>query len=85
MKPNGIFYVSVDRAAVAETGAFVKQSPQADLATQSGPMLVLNGRLHLRFNLHSMSLKMRNGVGVHRNPWCRLAVLAAAGFRSMRL
>jgi uncharacterized protein YigE (DUF2233 family) len=64
MKPNGIFYVSVDRAAVAETGAFVKQSPQADLATQSGPMLVLNGRLHPRFNLHSTSLKMRNGVGV---------------------
>jgi uncharacterized protein YigE (DUF2233 family) len=39
MKPNGVFYVSVDRAAVGETRAFLKQRPQADLATQSGPML----------------------------------------------
>jgi hypothetical protein len=39
MKPNGVFYVSVDRAAVAETRAFLKQRPQADLATQSGPMI----------------------------------------------
>ena len=43
MKPNGVVYVSVDRAAVAETRAFLKQRPQADLATQSGPMLVING------------------------------------------
>jgi uncharacterized protein YigE (DUF2233 family) len=28
MKPNGVFYVSVDRAAVAETRAFLKQRPQ---------------------------------------------------------
>ena len=37
MKPNGIFY----RAAVTETRAFLKQRPQTDLATQSGPMLVI--------------------------------------------
>src|SRR5258708_1982882 len=64
MKPNGVFYISVDRAAVAETRAFLKQRPQADLATQSGPMLVINGRLHPRFDRHSTSLKARNGVGV---------------------
>ena len=64
MKPNGIFYISADRAAVAETQAFLKQRPQADLATQSGPMLVIDGRLHPRFDRRSTSLKMRNGVGV---------------------
>jgi uncharacterized protein YigE (DUF2233 family) len=64
MKPNGVFYVSRDRAAVVETGAFLKQRPQADLATQSGPMLVVNGRLHPRFDRSSRSLKARNGVGV---------------------
>jgi uncharacterized protein YigE (DUF2233 family) len=64
MKPNGIFYVSADRAAVAETGAFLKQRPRAELATQSGPMLVINGRLHPRFDRRSTSLKARNGVGV---------------------
>jgi uncharacterized protein YigE (DUF2233 family) len=64
MKPNGIFYLSADRAAVAETGAFLKQRPRAELATQSGPMLVINGRVHPRFDRRSTSLKARNGVGV---------------------
>jgi uncharacterized protein YigE (DUF2233 family) len=64
MKPNGVFYISGDRAAVAETRTFLKQRPHADLATQSGPMLVLNGRLHPRFDRNSASLKARNGVGV---------------------
>jgi uncharacterized protein YigE (DUF2233 family) len=64
MKPNGIFYISGGNAAVAETQAFVKQRPQADLATQSGPMLVMNGRLHPRFHPGSTSLKLRSGVGV---------------------
>jgi uncharacterized protein YigE (DUF2233 family) len=64
MKPNGIFFVSGDKAAVAETGAFLKQRPRTDLATQSGPMLVINGRVHPRFDKRSTSLKARNGVGV---------------------
>ena len=64
MKPNGIFYISADRAAVAQTQAFLKQRPQADLATQSGPMLVIDGRLHPRFDRRGTSLKTRSGVGV---------------------
>ena len=64
MKPNGVFYVSGDRAAIAETRAFLKHRPQVDLATQSGPMLVINGRLHPRFDRRSISLKTRDGVGV---------------------
>jgi len=62
--PNGIFYLAAGRAVVAETQAFLKQRPQADLATQSWPMLVINGRLHPRFDRGSTSLKARNGVGV---------------------
>jgi uncharacterized protein YigE (DUF2233 family) len=64
MQPNGVFYISVNGAAVVETRAFLKQRPQAELATQSGPMLVINGRLHPRFDRRSSSLKARNGVGV---------------------
>ncbi|MGZ5398172.1 MAG: phosphodiester glycosidase family protein, partial [Mycobacterium sp.] len=44
--------------------AFLKQRPHTDLATQSGPMLVINGRLHPRFDRRSTSLKTRDGVGV---------------------
>ena len=64
MQPNGIFYIAADSAAVIETGTFLRQRPRADLATQSGPMLVINGRLHPRFNRRSTSLKARTGVGV---------------------
>ena len=64
MKPNGIFYISAGNAAIAETQAFIKQRSQVDLATQSGPMLVTDGRLHPRFNRASTSLKLRSGVGV---------------------
>jgi uncharacterized protein YigE (DUF2233 family) len=64
MKPNGIFYIAAESAVVVETGTFLRQRPRADLATQSGPMLVINGRLHPRFNRRSTSLKPRTGVGV---------------------
>jgi uncharacterized protein YigE (DUF2233 family) len=64
LKPNGIFYVSAGKAAVAETQGFLKHRPQADLATQSGPLLVIDGRLHPRFHQDSNSLKFRDGVGV---------------------
>src|SRR5262245_2060832 len=64
MKPNGVFYIAGSKAAIAETAAFLKQRPHADVATQSGPMLVINGRLHPRFDRYSTSLKARNGVGV---------------------
>jgi uncharacterized protein YigE (DUF2233 family) len=56
--------VSGDRAAIAETRAFLKRRAHVDLATQSGPMPVINGRLHPRFDRRSISLKTRDGVGV---------------------
>jgi uncharacterized protein YigE (DUF2233 family) len=64
LKPNGVFYIAADRAGVVETGVFLRERPRAELATQSGPMLVINGRLHPRFNRRSMSRKPRDGVGV---------------------
>jgi len=64
MKPNGVFYVAGDTAGVLETGSFLKQRPAADFATQSGPMLVVNGRLHPRFARSGGSRKDRSGVGV---------------------
>ena len=64
MKPNGIFYVAGDRAGVLETSAYMKFKPPADFATQSGPMLVIDGKLHPRFTPQGESRKGRNGVGV---------------------
>ncbi len=62
--PNGVFYVAGGRAGVLETQTYLREKPKADYATQSGPMLVINGRLHPRFLPDSDSRKIRNGVGV---------------------
>lgn len=64
LKPNGVFYVTKDGAGVLETAAYARQKPAAIHATQSGPMLVIDGRLHPRFLADSNSLKIRNGVGI---------------------
>jgi uncharacterized protein YigE (DUF2233 family) len=64
MKPNGVFYIAGGRAGVATTEAFLARAPAAEIATQSGPMLVIDGALHPRFLPHSTSLRRRNGVGV---------------------
>ncbi len=64
LKPNGVFYVAGGAAGVLETGSFLRQRPQADFATQSGPLLVIDGRLHPRFSRKGESRKYRNGVGV---------------------
>ena len=62
--PNGVFYIQDGEAHVAETSAYQSASPDPDFATQSGPMLVINGELHPRFRADSTSFKRRNGVGV---------------------
>ena len=48
---------------VAETEAYLRARPSVDLATQSGPMLVIDGEIHPKFSPGS-SFKRRNGVGV---------------------
>jgi uncharacterized protein YigE (DUF2233 family) len=64
LKPNGVFYAGEGVAGVLETGAFLKQRPSAQFATQSGPMLVIDGKLHPRIARASASAKMRDGVCV---------------------
>jgi uncharacterized protein YigE (DUF2233 family) len=64
MKPNGVFYVAGGKAGVLETGKFARRGLKPDFATQSGPMLVIDGRLHPRFLKDSTSRHRRNGVGI---------------------
>ncbi|MCB8823306.1 phosphodiester glycosidase family protein [Microvirga rosea] len=64
LMPNGIFYVKGYQAGVLETGAYLKRKVRPDFATQSGPMLVINGQIHPQFSEQSSSRKIRNGVGV---------------------
>lgn len=64
LRPNGVLFVAGGRVGVLETREYQRRKPAAEYATQSGPMLVINGRLHPRFSEDSDSLKVRNGVGV---------------------
>ncbi len=70
LMPNGVFWVRGQRAGVMESRRFARLYRRGrlkpDFATQSGPMLVIDGRLHPRFRAASDSLKIRNGVGVRR-------------------
>jgi uncharacterized protein YigE (DUF2233 family) len=67
LMPNGVFQVHKDGRAEVVMSARWKPSASVRLATQSGPMLVIDGKLHPRFLPDSTSLKTRNGVGVTEN------------------
>lgn len=64
LKPNGVFFIVDDEPRVLETDRFLEQAPVSEFATQSGPMLVIDGTIHPRFLPDSTSRKRRNGVGV---------------------
>ena len=64
MLPNGVFCIGEDRFAVVESRRFGESPPECRHATQSGPLLVMDGALHPRFLEDSTSRYIRNGVGV---------------------
>jgi uncharacterized protein YigE (DUF2233 family) len=64
MKPNGVFWVGDGIAGVTETSRYLANPPAARYATQSGPMLVVDGAIHPKILPTGTSEKIRNGVGV---------------------
>jgi uncharacterized protein YigE (DUF2233 family) len=61
--PNGVFAVYPDgHAAVRTSAAFKADAKPAQWASQSGPMLVIDGKLNDQFIDDSNSLKWRSGV-----------------------
>jgi uncharacterized protein YigE (DUF2233 family) len=63
-QPNGVFLVEGDSARVMSTADYAAEMPKPDLATQSGPMLVHEGRITTSavMNPDSSWRKIRNGV-----------------------
>lgn len=74
LKPNGVF--AVDRQGRARVTPSERWRPEADVAfaTQSGPMLVIDGALHPAFDENGPSRYRRNGVGVRPDGAVVLAV-----------
>jgi uncharacterized protein YigE (DUF2233 family) len=62
--PNGVFYIARGKAAVVTADRYFKDKPKPEFATQSGPMLVIDGKLHPGFRAASTELTIRSGVGV---------------------
>jgi uncharacterized protein YigE (DUF2233 family) len=61
--PNGILCLRDGQADVIETLRYIDEKPECVYATQSGPMLVIDGELHPRFLPGGTSRYIRNGVG----------------------
>lgn len=64
LKPNGIFYLTTGKLAVISTTENFVYNKNIEYATQSGPMLVINGAIHPAFKKGSSNLNIRNGVGI---------------------
>ena len=62
--PNGVLCLMEGRAEIVESRAYAEAPPDCRHATQSGPMLVIEGALHPRFIAGGASRNIRNGVGV---------------------
>ena len=64
MKPNGVFLVRRDGSAEVVASEDHEHSSDILFASQSGPMLVIDGKLHPRFEPDGQSRHFRNGVGI---------------------
>ena len=70
MQPNGVFYLTNQNSPVVCTTKKyleMKNYQHIKYATQSGPMLVIDGKIHPKFRKGSTNLNIRNGVGILPN------------------
>ena len=64
MKPNGVFLVRRDGRAEIVVSEGYGERRDVRLATQSGPMLLVDGKLHPKIKHDGESINIRNGVGI---------------------
>lgn len=68
LKPNGVFFVAADgRAGIETSEAFASRASPPLWATQSGPMLVIDGAFNPHISPNGTSTYVRNAVGVHKD------------------
>jgi uncharacterized protein YigE (DUF2233 family) len=65
-KPNGVFYFADNGAGIMESEKFDSLNKRGGVreATQSGPLLVIDGEVNPSLKPDSRSLYVRNGIGV---------------------
>lgn len=77
-QPNGVFYVDDAGAGVLTTEAFLERGAAVRLATQSGPMLVMDNAVNPIFIEGSTDRTRRSGVGVCRDGVVRFVLSEAS-------
>ncbi|WP_228413757.1 phosphodiester glycosidase family protein [Chryseobacterium sp. CH21] len=67
LQPNGILYITQNNhAGIIETKKY-RQNKSIRYATQSGPILITNGKINPIFQEKSKNMNIRNGVGILEN------------------
>lgn len=65
IQPNGVFYTTrFQTVGIATTNNYSRISPYVENATQSGPMLVINGQINPNFQVDSSNRMLRSAVGL---------------------
>ncbi len=67
LQPNGIFYLTNTNKPKIVTTKDFQNTGNIKYATQSGPMLLINDKIHPKFNADSKNVNIRNGVGILPN------------------
>ncbi len=64
MQPNGVFYITENLSAGISESSDFDAVDHVHYATQSGPMLLIDGQIHPKFNKGSSNVHIRNAVGI---------------------
>ncbi len=73
-KPNGVFFLGETAAGILTTEDYLVSDRDVRFATQSGPLLVIDGDLHPMFIPGSTDRTRRSGVGVCEDGLVRFAI-----------
>lgn len=67
LQPNGVFYLTNEKKPVICPTSSFQNNGNIEYATQSGPMLLIEGKYHPKIRKGSPNLHIRNAVGILPN------------------
>ncbi|MFC7348784.1 phosphodiester glycosidase family protein [Chryseobacterium zhengzhouense] len=67
LKPNGVFSITKSGNYEVLPTKYFKSNSETKFATQSGPILIFNGKINSIFQKNSKNLNIRNGIGILKN------------------
>lgn len=73
-KPKGVFFLEDKHAGILPLNTYLKRQGRAMFATQSGPMLVIDGKTNPIFIPGSTDRTRRSGVGICEDGMVRFAI-----------